>query len=84
MTVYSAPGTAGSAVTVESRYDNFIGGEWTPPVKGQYFENPSPGRPGSRSARSPASTSRGRRARAGRRARRRAGVGQDQRRPSAR
>jgi aldehyde dehydrogenase len=25
-----------------SRFDNFIGGEWVPPVKGQYFTNPSP------------------------------------------
>jgi len=26
----------------KERYDNFIGGKWTPPVKGKYFENPSP------------------------------------------
>jgi aldehyde dehydrogenase len=26
----------------KSHYDNFIGGKWTPPVKGQYFENISP------------------------------------------
>jgi aldehyde dehydrogenase len=24
------------------RYDNFIGGKWTPPVKGEYFDNISP------------------------------------------
>jgi aldehyde dehydrogenase len=24
------------------RYGNFIGGRWLPPVKGQYFENPTP------------------------------------------
>ncbi|GAC69272.1 acetaldehyde dehydrogenase ExaC [Gordonia soli] len=42
MTVYAKPGTDGSVMSYESRYDNFIGGEWTPPVKGQYFENPSP------------------------------------------
>ena len=42
MTVYAAPGTPGSSVTVHSRYDNFIGGEWVPPCKGEYFENPSP------------------------------------------
>ena len=42
MTVYSAPGTPGSSVTVQSRYDNFIGGEWVPPSKGEYFENVSP------------------------------------------
>jgi aldehyde dehydrogenase len=42
MTIYTAPGQAGSPVTVESRYDNFIGGEWVAPSKGDYFENPSP------------------------------------------
>ena len=42
MTVYAAPGDPGSVVTYRSRYENFIGGEWTPPVKGQYFENPTP------------------------------------------
>ncbi len=42
MTVYSAPGTEGSVVSYDSRYDNFIGGEWVAPVKGRYFENPSP------------------------------------------
>jgi len=26
----------------KSRYENFIGGKWTPPVGGQYFSNPSP------------------------------------------
>ncbi|MEM6806153.1 MAG: aldehyde dehydrogenase family protein, partial [Bacteroidota bacterium] len=26
----------------KSHYDNFIGGKWVPPVKGQYFENTSP------------------------------------------
>ena len=42
MTVYSAPGSSASPVTVQSRYGNFIGGEWLPPSKGDYFENPSP------------------------------------------
>jgi aldehyde dehydrogenase len=42
MTVYSAPGSADSPVSVESRYGNFIGGAWVPPSKGDYFENPSP------------------------------------------
>jgi aldehyde dehydrogenase len=42
MTVYAPPGQPGSVVTYASRHDNFIGGEWTPPVKGQYFENPTP------------------------------------------
>lgn len=26
----------------KSSYDNFIGGKWTPPVRGEYFENISP------------------------------------------
>src|SRR6266571_218383 len=42
MTVHSAPGTPGSPVTVESRYGNYIGGEWVPPAKGEYFGNPTP------------------------------------------
>ena len=42
MTVYAQPGQDGSVVTYKSRYDNWIGGEWVAPVKGQYFENPSP------------------------------------------
>ena len=31
-----------SRPTFKSRYDNFIGGKFTPPVKGEYFENVSP------------------------------------------
>jgi aldehyde dehydrogenase len=42
MTIYSPPGSADSSVSVESRYGNFIGGEWVAPSKGDYFENPSP------------------------------------------
>ncbi|GLZ01091.1 aldehyde dehydrogenase [Actinoplanes sp. NBRC 103695] len=42
MTIYSPPGTDGAIVNYESRYDHYIGGEYVPPVKGQYFENPSP------------------------------------------
>ena len=26
----------------KKRYENFIGGKWVPPVKGEYFENVSP------------------------------------------
>ncbi|MEM1371201.1 MAG: aldehyde dehydrogenase family protein, partial [Pseudomonadota bacterium] len=29
-------------ITVRKRYDNFIGGQWVPPTKGQYFENTTP------------------------------------------
>jgi aldehyde dehydrogenase len=36
------PGQSGSPITFKSRYDNYIGGEWVAPVKGQYFENVTP------------------------------------------
>ncbi|HEY1486964.1 MAG TPA: aldehyde dehydrogenase [Micromonosporaceae bacterium] len=42
MTDFAAPGTPGAKMSYQSRYDNWIGGEFVPPVKGQYFENPSP------------------------------------------
>ena len=42
MAVFAAPGQPGSPTTFESRYDNWIGGRRVAPVKGQYFENPSP------------------------------------------
>jgi aldehyde dehydrogenase len=29
-------------ITIRSRYDNFIGGEWVAPAEGRYFENLSP------------------------------------------
>ncbi|MFC3201763.1 aldehyde dehydrogenase family protein [Alteromonas oceani] len=40
--IYAAPGTENSVVSFKSRYENFIGGEWVAPVKGQYFDNVSP------------------------------------------
>ncbi|MFO0592049.1 MAG: aldehyde dehydrogenase family protein, partial [Polyangiaceae bacterium] len=40
--VYVAPNQSGSKVTFRSRYQNFIGGEWVEPAKGQYFENVTP------------------------------------------
>ena len=43
MTVFARPGTEGSLMSFESRYGNFIGGEWVPPVGGEYFENPHAG-----------------------------------------
>src|SRR4051812_31786468 len=39
---FSPPGAAGSPVSVEARYDNFIGGKWVPPLSGRYFENIGP------------------------------------------
>ncbi|HET8953234.1 MAG TPA: aldehyde dehydrogenase family protein [Solirubrobacteraceae bacterium] len=41
-TVYPAPGSPGSPVSVKPRYENFIGGQWVPPLKGEYSPNPSP------------------------------------------
>jgi aldehyde dehydrogenase len=42
MTKYAAPGEPGSIVSYQPRYEHFIGGEYVAPVKGQYFENPTP------------------------------------------
>jgi aldehyde dehydrogenase len=42
MAVYARPGTEGSVMSFESRYDNYIGGEWVAPAEGRYFENPTP------------------------------------------
>lgn len=41
-TKYVEPNQEGSILHYKSKYDNFIGGEWVPPVLGQYFENFSP------------------------------------------
>ena len=38
MTVYAAPGAAGATITYKAQYNNFIGGQFVPPVKGQYFD----------------------------------------------
>ena len=40
--LYDAPGRSGSVVTLKPRYDNFIGGHWVPPAKGQYMVDLSP------------------------------------------
>src|SRR5512137_1731249 len=40
--IYAAPGQPGSKVTFKKRYENYIGGKWVAPLKGQYFENVSP------------------------------------------
>ncbi len=39
---YAAPGTADSTVTVQPRYDNFIGGKWMAPISGKYRVNLCP------------------------------------------
>jgi aldehyde dehydrogenase len=56
MALYAAPGQPGSLVAVQDRYGNYIGGEFVPPSKGEYFENISPvtGRPFTEVARSTA------------------------------
>lgn len=39
---YANPNTEGSKVTFKAQYENFIGGEWVAPVKGEYFDDISP------------------------------------------
>ncbi|MBP0724262.1 aldehyde dehydrogenase family protein [Bacillus sp. RG28] len=40
--VYASPGQKDSLITFKKRYDNFIGGEWVSPVRGEYFNNVTP------------------------------------------
>ena len=40
--IYAKPGSAGSVVSFQEQYGNYIGGDWVAPVKGQYFDNVSP------------------------------------------
>ncbi|QCR34571.1 aldehyde dehydrogenase [Lysinibacillus sp. SGAir0095] len=39
---YAFPNTEGAVVNFKDKYDNYIGGKWTPPTRGQYFENVTP------------------------------------------
>ncbi|CAN5924961.1 aldehyde dehydrogenase family protein [soil metagenome] len=39
---YVPPNQDGAIVKFRSRYENYIGGQWVPPVKGQYFEDITP------------------------------------------
>ncbi|MBT3065690.1 aldehyde dehydrogenase [Rhodoferax sp. U11-2br] len=52
--IYAAPGSAGAKHNFKARYDNFIGGKFVPPVKGQYFDVATPitGKPYTQVARS--------------------------------
>ena len=54
--IYAAPGAAGAKVQFKTKYDNFIGGKWVAPVKGQYFDAITPinGKPYTQVARSSA------------------------------
>ncbi len=36
--IYAAPGQSGAKVSYKAKYDNFIGGKWVAPVKGEYFD----------------------------------------------
>ena len=36
--IYAAPGTAGAKIAFKAQYNNFIGGKFVAPVKGQYFD----------------------------------------------
>src|SRR3954453_17855091 len=42
MTIYARPGSEGSLMSFQPRYDNYIGGEWVAPVQGRYFQDPTP------------------------------------------
>jgi len=40
--IYKKPTQDSSVVNLKKKYDNFIGGQWSAPIEGQYFENVSP------------------------------------------
>ncbi|GAB2668219.1 aldehyde dehydrogenase [Nocardia goodfellowii] len=40
--IYAKPGSDNAIVGYAARYDNFIAGDWAPPIEGRYFDNPSP------------------------------------------
>ena len=52
--IYAAPGAPGAKVSFKTRYDNFIGGKWVSPLKGEYFDVVTPinGKPYTQAARS--------------------------------
>lgn len=54
--LYAAPGAAGAKIAYKAKYDNFIGGKWVAPVKGEYFSviTPISGKPYTMAARSTA------------------------------
>ena len=54
--IYAAPGAAGAKISFKAKYDNFINGKPTAPVKGAYFDVVSPvnGKPFTQAARSTA------------------------------
>jgi aldehyde dehydrogenase len=40
--IYAPPGAPGAKIQYKPRYDNFIGGKFVAPVKGQYFDVVTP------------------------------------------
>jgi aldehyde dehydrogenase len=54
--IYPFPGQAGATIQYKAKYDNFIGGKWVAPVKGEYFDviTPITGKPYTKAARSSA------------------------------
>jgi aldehyde dehydrogenase len=36
--IYAFPGQAGAKIQYKTKYDNFIGGKWVAPAKGEYFD----------------------------------------------
>ncbi len=52
--IYTLPGTSGAKHQYRTRYDNFIGGKWVAPVRGEYFDviTPITGKPYTQAARS--------------------------------
>ena len=54
--LYALPGSADAKIQYKAKYDNFIGGQWVAPVKGEYFDviTPITGKPYTKAARSTA------------------------------
>ena len=54
--IYAAPGAAGAKIAYKAQYNNFIGGQWVAPVKGEYFDviTPISGKAYTKAARSSA------------------------------
>ncbi len=52
--IYTLPGTSGAKHQYKAKYDNFIGGKWVAPVRGEYFDvlTPITGKPYTQVARS--------------------------------
>ena len=40
--IYTRPGEPDAIISFKSRYENYIGGGWVPPLAGEYYENTTP------------------------------------------